>query len=153
LRSFPERPIVGVGAVVLNGDHVLLVKRAHEPLKGEWSLPGGVVEVGETLQAALVREVYEETALKIHVGPVVEVFERIHTAPDGRTEFHFVIVDYLCHPAGGDAPTRGSDAEDVRWVEAADLARYQLTDKAASVIAKARQLVATPGTPAPRGER
>jgi len=153
LRSFPERPIVGVGAVVLNGDRVLLVKRGHEPLKGEWSLPGGVVEVGETLEAALVREVYEETALKIHVGPVVEVFERIHTAPDGRTEFHFVIVDYLCHPAGGDAPTRGSDAEDVRWVEAADLARYQLTDKAASVIAKARQLAATPGTPAPRGER
>src|SRR3989440_8404211 len=97
-RRYPERPIVGVGAVVLDGDRVLLAKRAHEPLKGQWSLPGGGVEIGETLEEALRREVLEETGLAVSVGPVVEIFERIERQADGRIEYHFVIVDYLCRP-------------------------------------------------------
>ena len=80
MRQYPDRPIVGVGAVIVDGDRVLLVKRAHEPLKGEWSLPGGAVEVGESLEAALVREVREETCLDVTVGPVVEAGEALHAA-------------------------------------------------------------------------
>ena len=139
-RIYPARPVVGVGAVILDGDRVLLAKRAHEPLKGEWSLPGGVVEIGETLEAALAREVLEETGLKVEVGPVVEVFDRIHAAPDGRIEFHFVIVDYLCRTLGRLEPAHGSDADDVRWVSAADLHLYRTTEKAVAVIRKAREL-------------
>ena len=85
---------------------MLLVKRAHEPLKGEWSLPGGAVEVGETLEAALAREVLEETGLDVDVGPVVEVLDRIERDADGRVEYHFVIIDYLCRAVGGTADVR-----------------------------------------------
>ena len=136
MRKYPERPIVGVGAVIVDGDRVLLVKRAHEPLKGEWSLPGGAVEVGESLEAALVREVREETCLDVTVGPVVEVLDRIGRDANDRVEYHFVIVDYLCRVSGGTA-TCGSDAEDVEWARRDDLARYRLTSAATAVIAKA----------------
>jgi mutator protein MutT len=139
-RTYPERPVVGVGAVVLDAGRVLLVKRAHEPLKGEWSLPGGVVELGETLEMALRREVLEETSLDVEVGPVIEVFDRIHGGPDGRVVFHFVIVDYLCRVAGASQPTSGSDAEQVCWVPLDELSAYRLTDKARAVIGKARAL-------------
>jgi 8-oxo-dGTP diphosphatase len=136
VRKYPDRPIVGVGAVIVDGDRVLLVKRAHEPLKGQWSLPGGAVEVGESLEAGLVREVREETCLDVTVGPVVEVLDRIGRDATGRVEYHFVIVDYLCRVAGGTA-TCGSDAEDVEWARRDDLARYRLTSAATDVIAKA----------------
>jgi len=136
VRKYPDRPIVGVGAVIVDGDRVLLVKRAHEPLKGEWSLPGGAVEVGESLEAALVREVHEETSLDVTVGPVVEVLDRIGRDATDRVEYHFVIVDYLCRVAGGTA-TCGSDADEVIWAQRDDLARYRLTPAAARVIAKA----------------
>jgi len=136
VRKYPDRPIVGVGAVIVDGDRVLLVKRAHEPLKGQWSLPGGAVEVGESLEAGLVREVREETCLDVTVGPVVEVLDRISRDANGRVEYHFVIVDYLCRVAGGTA-TCGSDAEDIEWARRDDLARYRLTSAATAVIAKA----------------
>jgi len=121
--------------VIIDGDRVLLVKRAHEPLKGEWSLPGGVVEVGETLEAALIREVREETCLGVTVGPVVEVLDRIGRDTADRVEYHFVIVDYLCRVAGGTA-TCGSDAAEVGWAERSDLASYGLTSAATAVIEK-----------------
>ena len=127
---------MGVGAVIVDGERVLLVKRAHEPLKGQWSLPGGAVEVGESLEAGLVREVREETCLDVAVGPVVEVLDRISRDANGRVEYHFVIVDYLCRVAGGTA-TCGSDAEDIEWARRDDLARYRLTSAATAVIAKA----------------
>ncbi len=136
MRKYPDRPIVGVGAVIVDGDRVLLVKRAHEPLKGEWSLPGGAVEVGESLEAALVREVREETCLDVTVGPVVEVLDRIGRDANDRVEYHFVIVDYLCRVAGGTA-TCGSDADEVQWARRDDLAQYRLTPAATRVIAKA----------------
>jgi 8-oxo-dGTP diphosphatase len=138
-RLFPERPIIGVGAVILDGDRVLLVRRAHEPLKGEWSLPGGAVELGETLAEALVREVREETGLEIRVGPVVEVLDRVHHAADGRIEYHFVLVDYLCAPVGGRL-TASSDAADACWATVGDLTAYCLAAPAADVIAKAARM-------------
>src|SRR3954470_23967056 len=108
-RGFPDRPIVGVGAVVLTAEgHVLLAKRAHDPLKGEWSIPGGGVEVGETLEAAVVRELLEETGVAVTVGPVVEVLDRIERSSDGRVSYHFVIIDYLCYARHTEV-VRGSD--------------------------------------------
>ena len=139
MRKFPERPVVGVGAVVLDGERVLLVKRGHEPLKGEWSLPGGAVELGETLEAAIAREVLEETGLAVEVGPVVEVFDRIYPASDGRVEYHYVLVDYLCR-ALHDRIACGSDADEVRWVKPDELAAYRITEKATSVIHKALEI-------------
>ncbi len=135
-RQFPPRPIVAVGAVIIDGDRVLLVKRGREPLKGEWSLPGGAVEIGETLGAAVVREVREETCLDIAVGPVIEVLDRIRPDVAGRIEYHYVIVDYLCRLRGGTAAC-GSDAEAVHWVERTDLTRYSITAGVAAVIEKA----------------
>ena len=139
LREFPTQPVVGVGAVILDGDRVLLVKRGHEPLKGQWSLPGGTVELGETLEKALAREVREETGLEITIGPLVEVFDRIDRASDGRITYHFVIVDFACAPAGGSL-THASDADDARWVLLSDLRAYELTEKATTVIHKSLEL-------------
>ena len=139
MRSYPDRPIVAVGAVILDGDRVLLVQRGQEPLEGEWSLPGGVVEIGETLEAALAREVREETSLDVEVGPVVEVLDSIRRDAGGCAEYHYVIVDYACRVRSGApiAATRGTDAADVRWVPVDELDRYRVTDTAIAVIRKA----------------
>jgi len=131
--------VVGVGAVVLDGPRVLLIKRGNPPLKGQWSLPGGGVEVGETLEQAVAREVLEETGLTIDVGPIVEVLDRISRDADGRVEHHFVLVDFVCKPGGaGSTAVRGAtDAEDAAWVPLADLARYEVAPVTISVIQKA----------------
>lgn len=136
-RRFPAGPILGVGAVIVDGSRVLLVRRAHEPLKGEWSLPGGGVELGETLEAAVIRETGEETGLVVTVGPAIEVLDSIRPAPDGRIEYHFVIVDYLCTRAGTAEAVAGSDVDAVRWAEEADLAQFHLSEKATSVVRQA----------------
>jgi ADP-ribose pyrophosphatase YjhB (NUDIX family) len=131
--------VVGVGAVVVDGDRVLLVRRAHPPLQGEWSLPGGAVETGETLEAAVAREVLEETGLEVEVGPVAGVVDRIHRDAGGRVEYHYVVVDYLCRPRGGRLAC-ASDAADARWVPAARLTAFNLTEAAGRVIDKALEL-------------
>ena len=136
MRDYPDRPIVGVGAIVLDGDRVLLVKRAHEPLKGEWSVPGGAVDVGETLEEAIRREVREETCLDIEVGPIIDVLDRIRYDPDGRVKFHYVLVDFVCRPVGGTLQC-ASDAEEATWAGRGDLIRYAVADATISVIDKA----------------
>jgi mutator protein MutT len=139
-RAYPDRPIVGVGAVVLcDGARVVLVRRRHEPLAGEWSLPGGVVEVGETLESAIAREILEETGLTVTVGPVIDVFDRITFDADRRVHYHFVLVDYLCHPTGGSLGS-GSDASDVAMAGRSELADYNLNQKALEVIGRALRM-------------
>jgi len=132
-REYPERPIVGVGAVVVDAGRVLLVRRRYEPLKGRWSLPGGAVEVGEPLERAVAREILEETGLVIDVGPVVEVLDRITHDAQQRVQYHYVLIDYLCHPVGGKlAP--GSDVDAAVWAHPAELGQYNLTEKTTAVI-------------------
>ena len=128
-----------MGAVILDGDRVLLIQRGHEPLKGEWSLPGGAVELGETLEAALAREVREETALDVVVGPVVDVLDSIRRDAIGRPEYHYIIVDYACRVRSGTptAAAHGTDAAAVRWVPIAELETYGVTALAIAVIRKA----------------
>lgn len=140
-RQYPERPIVAVGAVILDHDRVLLVQRGHEPSMGAWSLPGGAVELGETLDAALAREVLEETGLSVEVGPVLEVVDRVQFDADGRVGYHYVIIDYLCRPFSGTAVC-GSDAAAVRWVRVADLRGLAATEKVIAVVHKALELSA-----------
>jgi 8-oxo-dGTP diphosphatase len=117
-REFPSSPLIGVGAVVVHQGRVLLVRRGTEPLRGHWSLPGGLVEVGEALTDALKREVREETGLVVDVVELIELLDRIHRHED-RVRYHYVIADYLCTVAGGELRA-ASDADDVRWVERAE---------------------------------
>ena len=135
-RQYPGQPIVGVGAVIMHEGKVVLVKRRFEPLAGQWSLPGGRLELGETLEAGLAREMLEETGLEIEVGPVVDVFDRILLDPERKVRYHYVLIDYLCRPVGGELH-HGSDVAAAELVDPDDLARYRLTPKATSVIQKA----------------
>jgi 8-oxo-dGTP diphosphatase len=128
----PARPIVGVGAVVVHEGRVLLIQRDKEPLRGRWLVPGGTVELGETLQDAVVREVFEETALRVSPREVVLVFDRIERdGPDVR--YHYVIVDYVCDLEGG-VLAPGSDARAAAWVAAEDLPRYDVPPQALELI-------------------
>lgn len=134
-REYPAQPVVGVGAVVVRDGRALIVKRAHEPRKGEWSLPGGMLDLGESLPDAARREVKEETGLDVHPGPIIDTFDRVHRDPDGRIRYHFVIVDFVCEAPQGD-PVAGSDAEAVAWVTAEELEAYGVNAHAAAVIRK-----------------
>ncbi len=117
-REFPQAPLVGVGAVIVEDGRVLLVRRGSEPLKGHWTLPGGVLEVGETLAAGVAREVREETGLEVEPIELIEILDRIHREGE-RVRYHYVIADYLCRVMGGELRA-ASDADAVRWVERAE---------------------------------
>ena len=131
-REFPRQPNVGVGGVVIHRGRVLLVLRAREPLKGRWSIPGGLVEVGEELETAVKRELKEETGLSVEPRQVIEVFDRIQRE-GRRVRYHFVIVDYLCRLKSGKLRP-DSDVLDARWAKRENLTQYDLTEKAREVI-------------------
>jgi 8-oxo-dGTP diphosphatase len=135
-REYPDRPIVGVGAVIVDQGRVLLVKRGSPPLLGEWSLPGGVVELGETLRAAAEREALEETGLIVKAGEVLEVLDRIIPGKDGAPQYHYVLIDFLCAVQGGELRA-GGDAADVAWASETDLGKFKLEQTAIEVIRKA----------------
>jgi ADP-ribose pyrophosphatase YjhB (NUDIX family) len=135
-REYPDRPIVGVGAVIIDKGCVLLVKRGSPPLLGEWSLPGGVVELGEMLRAAAEREAREETGLIVKAGEVFEVLDRIIPGKDGTPQYHYVLIDFLCMMQGGELRA-GGDAADVRWATEGELGNFKLEQPAVEVVRKA----------------
>ena len=138
-REYPETPRVGVGAVVLKDGHVLLVRRNRPPAEGKWSIPGGLVNLGETTEAAAVREVAEECGLHVRLQGLAGVVERIISDPDGRVRYHYVLIDYVAAPDSGELRP-GSDAADARWVPIRELGRYETTEGLASMVNKAMQL-------------
>jgi 8-oxo-dGTP diphosphatase len=144
-REYPEHPLVGVGGVVIDAGRALLIRRASPPLQGQWSIPGGMLEVGETLEQGVARELAEETGLEVSVIELIEVFERIFPAPpseDGspanpaRPQYHFVILDYLCEIRGGTTCAR-SDALECSWVREENLVKFDLTVAATRILRKA----------------
>ena len=149
-REYPEKPIVGVGGVVIEERRALLIRRGSEPLLGHWSIPGGTLELGETLVEGTERELMEETGLAVRVLDLIEIFERIHFGRGGdesrttleerrRPRFHFVIADYLCQRISGQA-VAGGDVTDVAWARETELERFQLTPTATRIICKAFSL-------------
>jgi len=143
-REYPDRPVVGVGGVVIEHGRALLIRRGGEPLKGQWSIPGGTLETGETLEEGTRRELEEETGLRVRVLEMIEVFERIFREPDkpgGRPRYHFVIMDYFCERISGEARA-GGDVTDVAWVAESDLGAYDLTPTATRILKKAFAMAA-----------
>src|SRR3972149_4987438 len=134
--EYPEAPMVGVGAVVLKDGHVLLVRRDRAPAKGKWSVPGGLVNLGETTEGAAAREVGEEGGLTGRLLGLAGGVDRVGGDPDGRIRYHYVLVDYAAVPVSGDLRP-GSDAADARWVPIGDLGRYETTEGLAAMVAKA----------------
>jgi 8-oxo-dGTP diphosphatase len=132
-REYPERPVVGVGAVILDGDRVLLIRRGSEPLKGQWSLPGGGLETGETLEAGLRREVREETGLEVTIHGLAGVYDRIMPDAAGQAQFHYVLIDYVCSVSSGSLRP-GGDAAEVRWFAQYELESLQITSLTLPVI-------------------
>ncbi|MFY9747397.1 MAG: NUDIX hydrolase [Acidobacteriaceae bacterium] len=141
-REYPDAPVAGVGAVIVRdgpggAKQVLLIRRGQEPLKGEWSLPGGAVELGETLEEAVCREVLEETGLMVEAVDVVQALDRIARDAGGRVRYHYVLIDFLCRVTGGSLAC-ASDAEEGRWATAEDL--DGLTPLTVEVIRKALRM-------------
>jgi 8-oxo-dGTP diphosphatase len=135
-REYPALPVVGVGGVVIHEGRALLIKRGSEPLKDQWSIPGGTLELGESIQEGVRRELLEETGIEVRVGELIEVFDRIFRDAAGNIQYHFVIVDYLCEKLSGEAHA-ASDVTDVAWVNEEDLWNYKLTEAATRVIRRA----------------
>jgi 8-oxo-dGTP diphosphatase len=142
-REYPERPVVGIGGVVIEDGRALLIRRGSEPLRGQWSIPGGTLEIGESLQAGVARELQEETGLEVRVLDLIEVFDRIFPAESGagsnpgiRPKFHYVIVDYLCERISGEARA-ASDVTDVVFAREDELEQFQLTETATRVLRRA----------------
>jgi len=138
-REFPERPLVGVGGVVIANGRALLIRRGGPPLEGQWSIPGGMLEVGEPLIEGVRRELLEETGIDVRVSELIEVFERINLDASGKARYHFVVLDYLCEPVKGEARA-GSDVIDVAWATPEELERYSLTETATRVIRRAFEM-------------
>jgi len=136
IREYADRPAIGAGAVIVEDDRVALVKRAHPPFEGEWSIPGGLVELGENLRQAAEREALEETGLVVEAGYLLELFENINTDSQDKTKYHYVVADFICRVKSGEL-CAGADAAEARWVRAEELAGLHVTESAARVVRKA----------------
>jgi 8-oxo-dGTP diphosphatase len=134
-REFPETPLVGVGAIISENARVVLGKRAHPPLQAQWSIPGGVLEVGELLREAAIREAREETGLTVVPGELLGVYDRILRDAGERVQYHYVLIDFLCHRVAGDLAA-ASDAAEVRWFSREELAPLKLAEDTLDVIHK-----------------
>jgi 8-oxo-dGTP diphosphatase len=134
-REFPEVPLVGVGAIIIENGRVVLVKRAHPPLQAEWSIPGGVLEVGELVREAAIREAREETGLIVETRELLGVYERILRNPEERVQYHYVLIDFLCHWVAGDLAA-ASDAAEVRWFTRDELPGLKLAEDTLDVVRK-----------------
>jgi ADP-ribose pyrophosphatase YjhB (NUDIX family) len=152
-REYPERPVVGIGGVVIVNDRALLIRRGSEPLRGQWSIPGGSLELGESLETGVIRELKEETGLTVRIVEMIEVFDRIYedeadaaggepldsaiaAAKKKGPRYHYVIIDYLCERLDGDA-VAGSDVTDVAYATEDEFAKYGLTETATRILRKA----------------
>ncbi|MGP0020562.1 MAG: NUDIX hydrolase [Candidatus Sulfotelmatobacter sp.] len=138
-REFPETPLVGVGAVIIENSiehsRVLLVKRAHPPLQAQWSIPGGVLEVGELVREAAIREAREETGLLVDPADLLGVYDRVLRNPEQRVQYHYVLIDFLCRKVGGELAA-ASDAAEVRWFTREELPSLSLAEDTEDVIRK-----------------
>jgi|SRR5690348_7679431 8-oxo-dGTP diphosphatase len=132
-REYPDRPFIGVGAIIIEEARVLLVKRGHAPLAGEWSIPGGVLELGETVRECVVREALEETGLTVEALDLLGIFDRIVRDLDERTLYHYVLIDFFCRPIAGEARS-GGDADEVRWFTQNEAAALSLSEDTLEVI-------------------
>jgi ADP-ribose pyrophosphatase len=132
-REYPDRPFVGVGAIIVENNRVVLIKRGYAPAAGEWSIPGGTMEIGETVREAAVREAREETGLIVEPGELLGVFDRLLRDPDHRARYHYVLIDFLCTRIGGELKA-GGDAADARWFTAEEVAKLPLPEDTAEVI-------------------
>jgi len=138
-REFPDLPLVGVGAVIIDGSidglRVLLVRRAHPPMQAQWSIPGGVLEVGELVREAAIREAREETGLIVEPSELLGVYDRVLRSADQRVQYHYVLIDFLCRPIGGSLQA-ASDAADARWFTREELPDMKLAEDTLDVIRK-----------------
>ena len=134
-REYPETPLVGVGAIIIEDGRVVLVKRGHPPLKCEWSIPGGVLEVGEMLRVAAVREAHEETGLTVEATELLGVYDRVLRDNAGRTLYHYVLIDFLCRRVAGE-PRAAGDAAEARWFTREEAGKLGLAEDTAEVIGK-----------------
>jgi ADP-ribose pyrophosphatase YjhB (NUDIX family) len=139
-RAYPDRPFISVGVIVIHEERVLLVKRGAEPLKGQWSIPGGALELGETLKQGAVREALEETGLRVECGQIVELLDRIYRDDAGRVQYHYVLVDFLSTLTADENPEklcRGGDAEDARWFSFSEIESLTIQEAMRGVLRKA----------------
>ena len=139
-REYPGQPIVGVGGVLIHQGRALLIRRGRPPLKGQWSIPGGGLQVGETIAEGIRRELKEETGMEVEVLDRLGVFERVMRDPSGRVQYHYVLIDHLCELKGGTLRA-GGDASDAMWVLEEELGKFSLTDTAERVIRSAFRVV------------
>jgi 8-oxo-dGTP diphosphatase len=132
-REYPDAPLVGVGAITIAENQVLLVRRGKPPLMNQWSIPGGLLEVGETLRGAVVREVAEETGIVTRAGELLGVFDRVVRDPSGGVQYHYVLIDFLCEVIGGEL-SAGGDAAEARWFSLEELKDLKLMEDTEAVI-------------------